>query len=157
MLNYERAELSMRKIRHGKECLFSISTALTPIGVWLTYNIVLVSGVQQSESVIHINISIFFSHIGSYRREWGSGFSFKHSALKTPSDAMLILRGAGPMLVRMKLTSLSNNAKKRGIKASQEETGKRNSLLVLLGKDKKRSSSLIFRPNMSLPFSFVFQ
>lgn len=70
---------------------------------------------------------------------------------------MLILRGAGPMLVRMKLTSLSNNAKKRGIKASQEETGKRNSLLVLLGKDKKRSSSLIFRPNMSLPFSFVFQ
>ena len=33
-------------------------------GVQLTYNVVLVSGVQQSKSVIHINISILFSHIG---------------------------------------------------------------------------------------------
>ena len=32
----------------------------------MIYNVLLVSGVQQSESVMHINISIFFSHIGFY-------------------------------------------------------------------------------------------
>ena len=40
------------------------------IGVWLIYNAVLVSGVQQSESVMHMHIAIlfrFFSHIGYYR------------------------------------------------------------------------------------------
>ena len=30
------------------------------IGVWLIYNVVLVSGVQQSHSVIHIHVSILF-------------------------------------------------------------------------------------------------
>ena len=30
------------------------------IGVWLIYNVVLVSAVQQSESVIHIHVSILF-------------------------------------------------------------------------------------------------
>ena len=33
----------------------------------MTYNVVLVSGVQQSESVICINISVLFSHIGYYK------------------------------------------------------------------------------------------
>ena len=36
----------------------------------MIYNVVLVSGVQQSESVIHVHISTlfrFFSHIGHYR------------------------------------------------------------------------------------------
>ena len=40
------------------------------VGVQLIYNIVLVSGVQQSDSVIHVHISIFvrfFSHVGYYR------------------------------------------------------------------------------------------
>ena len=40
------------------------------IGVQLIYNVALVSSVQQSESVIHIHISLFFrffSHIGHYR------------------------------------------------------------------------------------------
>ena len=41
------------------------------IGVELIYNVMLVSGVQQSDSVIHIFIYpfffIFFSHIGYYR------------------------------------------------------------------------------------------
>ena len=40
------------------------------IGVELTYSVVLLSGVQQSESVIHIYKSIFkrfFFHIGHYR------------------------------------------------------------------------------------------
>ena len=32
-----------------------------------TFNVVLVSGVQQSESVTHINISILFSHRGYYK------------------------------------------------------------------------------------------
>ena len=34
------------------------------IGVKLIYNVVLASGVQQSELVIHKNISIIFSHVG---------------------------------------------------------------------------------------------
>ena len=33
----------------------------------MAYNVVLVSGVQQSESVIHIHISILFPHIGYYK------------------------------------------------------------------------------------------
>ena len=35
----------------------------------LFYNVMLISGVQQSDSVIHINVSIFqiLSHIGYYR------------------------------------------------------------------------------------------
>ena len=40
------------------------------IRVWLIYNVSLVLGIQQSESVIHIHISTlfrFFSHIGHYR------------------------------------------------------------------------------------------
>ena len=32
------------------------------IGVWLTYNVVLVSGVQKSESVIHVHISILLPY-----------------------------------------------------------------------------------------------
>ena len=40
------------------------------IGVWLMYNVVIVSGVQQSESVIHIHISTlffrFFSRIDEF-------------------------------------------------------------------------------------------
>ena len=36
------------------------------IGVWLIYNVVLVSGVQQSGSVIPTSI-FFFSHIGYYK------------------------------------------------------------------------------------------
>ena len=31
------------------------------------YNVILVSGVQQSESFIYINISILFSHTGYYK------------------------------------------------------------------------------------------
>ena len=42
------------------------------------------------------------------RREQGSVFSVKHSALKTPSGAMLIICGAGPVLVIVELTSLNN-------------------------------------------------
>ena len=37
------------------------------IGGWLTYNVVLASGLQQSEPVVHIHISIIFSHTGYYR------------------------------------------------------------------------------------------
>ena len=40
------------------------------IAAWLTYSVVLVSAVQQSESIIHINIFTFlrfFSHIGHYK------------------------------------------------------------------------------------------
>ena len=37
------------------------------VGVQLTYNIVLVSGIQQSQSVMYINISILFSHICYYK------------------------------------------------------------------------------------------
>ena len=40
------------------------------IGVELIYNVVLVSGVQQSDSIIHIHIFILFrlfSHIGYHR------------------------------------------------------------------------------------------
>ena len=33
----------------------------------MTYNVVFISGVQQDESVILINISILFSHIGYYK------------------------------------------------------------------------------------------
>ena len=33
----------------------------------MTYNVVLVSGVQQSRSVIHVNIAILFSHMGYYK------------------------------------------------------------------------------------------
>ena len=43
---------------------------LMSIGVWLIYNVVLVSAEKQSESLIHIHISIFFrffSHISHYR------------------------------------------------------------------------------------------
>ena len=32
------------------------------IGVWLSYNVVLVSGIQQSESVVHILIYTLFLH-----------------------------------------------------------------------------------------------
>ena len=40
------------------------------IGVELIYNVVLVAGVQQSDSVIHIHVFILFqifTHIGYYR------------------------------------------------------------------------------------------
>ena len=40
------------------------------VGIWLIYNVVLVLGIQQSDSVIYWHISIFFrffSHIGYYR------------------------------------------------------------------------------------------
>ena len=37
------------------------------IGVWLIYNVMFVSGVQQSDSVIHIHISILFQILFSYR------------------------------------------------------------------------------------------
>ena len=41
---------------------------LMSIGVWLIYNVVLVSAEKQSESLIHISIFFrFFSHIGHYR------------------------------------------------------------------------------------------
>ena len=33
----------------------------------MTYDVVLASGVQQSESIIHTNISILFSHTGYYK------------------------------------------------------------------------------------------
>lgn len=36
------------------------------IGVELAYSVVLVSGVQQHESVTRVNISIVFSHVGYY-------------------------------------------------------------------------------------------
>lgn len=42
------------------------------------------------------------------RREQSSAFSVKHSTLKTPSGAMLIICGAGPVLVRVELTSMNN-------------------------------------------------
>ena len=38
------------------------------IVVELLYNVVLVSGVQQSESVIYVNISILFSHLDHYKQ-----------------------------------------------------------------------------------------
>ena len=37
------------------------------IGVWLIYNVMLVSGVQQSESIIHIHISTLFKILFPYR------------------------------------------------------------------------------------------
>ena len=37
------------------------------IGIELIYNVVLASGLQCNGSVIHIQISILFSHIGYYR------------------------------------------------------------------------------------------
>ena len=40
--------------------LFFLILKLIFIGVWLIYNAVLVSGVQQSESVTHIHISTLF-------------------------------------------------------------------------------------------------
>ena len=40
------------------------------IGVYLIYNVVLVSGVQQSESVIHIHISTFLKILFPYRSLW---------------------------------------------------------------------------------------
>ena len=36
------------------------------MGVWLTYNVGLVSGIQQRESVIHIHISILFQIVFTY-------------------------------------------------------------------------------------------
>ena len=37
------------------------------IGVWLIYNVVIGSGVQQSDSVIHIHISTVFQILFPYR------------------------------------------------------------------------------------------
>ena len=45
----------------------SLSFFIIIIGVQLIYNVVLVSGVQQSESVIHINMSVLFSNPGYYK------------------------------------------------------------------------------------------
>ena len=49
-----------------KEIIFKIV-----IGIWLLYNVMLVSAVQQSESVIHIHISTLFfrfpPHLGHHR------------------------------------------------------------------------------------------
>ena len=45
------------------------------IGAYLLYNVVLVSAVQQSESVVHIHISTlfkFYFHIGHYSTEESS-------------------------------------------------------------------------------------
>ena len=47
------------------------------IGAYLIYSVVLVSGVQQSESIIPINISILFSYIGYYKQL--SRFSWLYS------------------------------------------------------------------------------
>ena len=61
----------LKEVR-GHQCFKSMVQILTPaspsvlppflifIGVKLIYNVVLVSGVQQSESVIHIHISTLF-------------------------------------------------------------------------------------------------
>ena len=46
------------------------------IGVLLIYNIVFISGVEQSKSVIRINISILYAHVGYYKLL--SRFSFSH-------------------------------------------------------------------------------
>ena len=40
---------------------------LLKIEIWLIYNVVLISGTQQSDSVIHIHISILFQILFSYR------------------------------------------------------------------------------------------
>ena len=37
------------------------------IGVYLIYNVVLVSGIQQSDSVLHIHMSILFQILFPYR------------------------------------------------------------------------------------------
>ena len=47
-------------------CYFIIS--LDVAGIYLTYNVVLVSSAQQSESVIHVHTSIPCSHVGCCRQ-----------------------------------------------------------------------------------------
>ena len=44
------------------KCLIGLQSCflVTFIGVWLIYNVVLVSGVQRSESVVHIHAFILF-------------------------------------------------------------------------------------------------
>ena len=44
----------------GKSPEFILKTFLLYSGVWLIYNVVLVSGAHQSHLVIHIHISILF-------------------------------------------------------------------------------------------------
>ena len=48
---------------------FSVVSFFLLIGIWLIYNIVLVSGVQQRrDSVIHVShLFWFLSHVGYYR------------------------------------------------------------------------------------------
>ena len=56
---------------NSHNCQYSSNSSflkkLNFIGVELIYNVVLVSGVEQSELVMNINISILFSHIGYYK------------------------------------------------------------------------------------------
>ena len=47
--------------------LFQFCFKFNFTGIQLSYNVVLVSGTQQSESDIHINISILFSKLGYYK------------------------------------------------------------------------------------------
>ena len=58
-IKMEINETFMIKYKHLK--VYFLFKNLLYIGVYLIYNIVLVSGVQQHGSVIHIIISIFFS------------------------------------------------------------------------------------------------
>ena len=46
---------------HKNSSKYYLFIYLNFIGVWLTYNVVLVSGVQQSESDIHTYLTPFFS------------------------------------------------------------------------------------------------
>ena len=61
-----------------RDCLSGVAFFffLNVIGVELIYNVVLVSGVQQSASVIHIHIFILFQILFPYRSlqsiEWSS-------------------------------------------------------------------------------------
>lgn len=45
----------------------SISLKKTIVEVQSTYSLVFISGVQQSESVVHLHTSIVFFHIDHYR------------------------------------------------------------------------------------------
>ena len=52
-----------------KPILFFFFPSFVFIGIELIYNVVLVSAVQQSESVLYLFFFRFFSHIGHYRVE----------------------------------------------------------------------------------------
>ena len=56
------------KYQHLK--VYFLFKNLLYIGVYLIYNVVLVSGVQQHDSVTHIPISIFFSDFLPFKLLW---------------------------------------------------------------------------------------